>query len=114
MHPVLRPLVSKVALALRDLVGVVGEGVVHAAAVNVEVLAEVLHRDAGAFDVPSRVAHAPGGIPFECLILELGLGEPQHEVVFVALVRILLNALAHADGKVLLVVVVEDVVTVEL
>ena len=92
----------------------VRERVVHAAAVDVEILAEVLHRDAGALDVPARITHAPRGVPFERLILELRLGKPQHEVVFIALVRVLLDALAHADGEVLLVVVVEDVVAVEL
>ena len=33
----------------------------------------------------------------ERLILELGLRKPQNEVVLVALVYVLLNALAHAD-----------------
>ena len=75
---------------------------------NIQILTQVLHGDAGALNVPAGVAHAPGGIPLEGLILELGLGEPEDEVVLVALVRILLHALAHADGEILLVEVVAD------
>ena len=105
---------TEVALALRDLVRVVREGVVHAAAVQVEVFAVVLHRNAGALDVPARISDAPGGIPLERLILELGLREPEDEVVLVLLVLILLHAFAHADGEVFLVVVIEDIVAREL
>ena len=105
---------TEVALALRDLVRVVREGVVHAAAVQVEVFAVVLHRNAGALDVPARISDAPGGIPLERLILELGLREPEDEVVLVLLVLVLLHAFAHADGEVFLVVVVEDIVALEL
>ena len=105
---------SEVAFGLGDLVRVVREGIVHAAAVQVEVFAVVLHRNAGALDVPARISDAPGGIPLERLILELGLREPEDEVVLVLLVLILLHALAHADGEVFLVVVVEDIVAREL
>ena len=42
MEPVIAPLVTKIAFTLRDLVGVMRENVVHAAAVNVHILAEVL------------------------------------------------------------------------
>ena len=104
---------TQVGLGLGDLVGVVREGVVDAAAVDVQILAQVLHGDAGALDVPAGIAHAPGGVPLERLILELGLGEPQHEVVLVALVGVLLHALAHAHGQVVLVEVVEDVVLLQ-
>ena len=76
MEPVVAPLVAQVALGLGDLVGVVGEGIVDAAAVDVQILAQVLHGDAGALDVPAGIAHAPGRIPLQRLILELRLGEP--------------------------------------
>ena len=114
MAPVGTPGVTEVALRLGDLVGVVGEGVVHAAAMQVEVLAVVLHGDAGALNMPAGIAHAPRGVPLQGLILELGLGEPQHEVVAVALVGVLLHALADAHRQILLVVVVEDVVPLQL
>ena len=64
--------------------------------------------------MPARISDAPGGIPLERLILELGLREPEDEVVLVLLVLVLLHALAHADGEVFLVVVVEDIVAREL
>ncbi len=50
-------------LALGDLVLVVGEDVVHAAGVDVEALAEVLHAHRRALDVPAGPAGAPGRVP---------------------------------------------------
>ena len=114
MHPVFAPGVAQVRLRLGDLVGMVGESVVDAAAVDVQVLPQILHGDTGALDVPAGVAHAPGGVPLEGLILELGLGEPQHKVVLVALVGVLLHALADAHGQILLVVVVEHIILLQL
>ena len=104
VHPVVAPVVADVALGLRDLVRVVREGVVDAAAVDVQILAEVLHRDAGALDVPAGVADAPRGIPLERLILKLGLGEPEHKVVLVALIAVFLDAFADADSEIVRVV----------
>ena len=114
MAPVRAPGVAQVALRLGDLIGVVGEGVIHAAAVEVQIFAIILHRYAGTFNVPAGVAHTPGGVPFQGLILELGLGEPQHKVVLVALVGVLLHALPDAHGQVLLIVLVEDIVPLQL
>ena len=114
MEPVSAPRVAEVRLALRDLVRVVRERVVDAAAVDVEVLAEVLDADAAALDVPARVAHAPRGIPLELLVFELRLREPEHEVALVALVLVLLHAVAHADGEAFLLHVAEHVVRLEL
>ena len=114
MAPVGAPRVPQIALALGDLVGVVRKGVVHAAAVQVEVLPVVLHGDTGALNVPAGIAHAPRGVPLQRLILELGLGEPQHEIVLVPLVGVLLHALADAHRQILLVVVVEDIVPRQL
>jgi hypothetical protein len=91
-----------------------GKGVVYAAAVNVQILAQMLHGDAGALDVPAGIAHAPGRVPFQGLILKLGLGEPQHKVVFVALVGVLVHAVADAHGQIFLVEVVEDVILLQL
>ena len=98
MHPVFAPGVAQVRLRLGDLVGMVGESVVDAAAVDVQVLPQILHGDTGALDVPAGVSHPPGGVPLEGLILELGLGEPQHKVVLVALVGVLLHALTDTNG----------------
>ena len=71
MHPVVAPFVSEIRLGLSDLVSVVGEGVVDTAAVDVEIIAEVLHGNTGALNVPAGVADTPGGVPLERLILEL-------------------------------------------
>ena len=114
VHPVAAPLVAEVGLGLCDLVGVMGEGVINAAAVYVEILAQMLHGDAGAFDVPAGIADAPGGVPFQRLILELRLGEPEYKVILVALVGVLLNALSDADVKIIGIEVVENVVFFKL
>ena len=50
-------------LRLRDLVLVVGEDVVDAAAVDVEALTEQGHAHRGALDVPARVSPAEAGVP---------------------------------------------------
>ena len=114
MEPLLAPGMAQVALRLGDLVGVMGEGVVDAAAVEIQILAVVLQGNTGALDVPAGIAHTPGRVPLQCLILKLGLGEPEDEVVLAALVGVLFHALPDAHGQILLVVVVEDVVVVQL
>ena len=105
---------AEIRFALRDFVGVVGEGVVNAAAVDVKILPKMLHADAGAFDVPARISHTPGRIPLELLILKFGLCEPKHEVCLVALIVVRLHAFAHAHGKVFFLMLVKDVVLIEL
>ena len=114
VHPVIAPVMPQISLRLGDLVGVVGEGVVDAAAVDVQVLAQVLHGDTGTLDMPAGIAHAPGRIPLEGLVFKLGLGEPEDEVVLVALVGVLLHALPDAHRQIIGVVVVEDIVALQL
>ena len=63
MHPVFAPGVAQVRLRLGDLVGMVGESVVDAAAVDVQVLPQILHGDTGALDVPAGVSQPPRGSP---------------------------------------------------
>ena len=113
MEPIVAPFMTNISFALRDLVGVVGEDIVHTAAVDIEIFTEIFHADTGALDVPAGVAHAPGGIPLQSLILELALGEPQDEVVLVALVGVLLHALPDTGGQILLVVVIENIVLLQ-
>ena len=110
MEPIVAPFMPEVGFALGDLVGMVREGVVDAAAMDIELFAEVFHGDAGAFDVPAGIADAPGTVPFEFLILEFGFGEPQHEVGFIALVIVFFHAFAHAVLQVVLGKVIEDVI----
>ena len=64
--------------------------------------------------MPAGIAHAPGGVPLQGLILKLGLGEPEDEVVLVPLVGVLFYALTDADSQILLVVVIKDIITLEL
>ena len=110
MEPVIAPLVTQIAFGLCNLVGVVGEGVVNAAGMDVQILPQMLDGDAGAFDVPAGITHAPGRVPFQRLILKLALGEPEDEVVLVLLVGVLFHALPDAHREIFLVVVVEDVI----
>ena len=60
MEPILTPIVTEGGFALRYLVGVVREGIIYTAAVDIKVLTEVLSRNAGALDVPPGIANAPG------------------------------------------------------
>ena len=64
--------------------------------------------------MPAGIADAPRGIPLEGLILELGLREPENEVILIALVGVLLDALTHADGKIFFLMVVEDIILFQL
>ena len=110
VEPPRAPGVAQIALRLGNLVGVVRERVVHAAAVQVQILSVVLQGDGGALDVPARVARPPGGIPLQGLVLKLGFREPEDEVVHIALVGVLFHALPDAHGQVLLVVGVKDII----
>ena len=105
---------SEISLALRYFVGVVRECIVDTAAVDIESLAEVLHTDAGAFDVPAGVTDTPRAIPFKLLVVELGFCKPKHEIRLVFLVSVFLNALANTDLKVFLAEIVENVILREL
>ena len=73
-------------LGLGYLVRMVDGDVVDAARVDVELLAQVLHAHGRALDVPARIASAPGTVPDQGLVLELGLREPEGEVGGIALV----------------------------
>ena len=76
MEPVVAPLVAQIAFTLGDLVGMMWEGVIDTAGVDVQILAQVLHRDAGALDMPAGITDTPGRIPLQGLVLELRLGKP--------------------------------------
>ena len=78
-----------ICLALRNLVRMVREDIIHTAAVDVEPLAEIFDADAGALDVPARIAEPPRAFPFQLLIVEFRFGEPKHKIAFAALVRVL-------------------------
>src|SRR3546814_11714727 len=68
VHPQARHLRGAVgAAALRDLVLVVREDEIEAAAVDVEDLAQVFHRHRGAFALPAQAAAAPGALPARLL-----------------------------------------------
>ena len=114
MEPVAAPGMAQVAFGLGDLVGVVGKGIVYAAAVQIQIVSQVLHGDAGALNVPAGIAHAPGGVPFQGLVLEFTLGEPENKVVFISLVGVFFHTLPDANGQILFVVVVEDIVFFQL
>ena len=63
--------------------------------------------------MPAGVAHPPGGVPLQGLVLKLALGEPEDEVVLVPLVLVLLHALPDAYRQILLVVGVENIVPIQ-
>ena len=67
MEPVFAPLVTEVSLTLRNFIGVVGESVVNAAAVNIKVFAVVLAADSRTLNVPAGIANAPRTFPLKLL-----------------------------------------------
>ena len=104
----------EICLALRDLVRVVREGVVYAAAVDIEPLAEIFERYCRAFDMPAGITDAPRAFPFQLLRVELRFCEPEHEISLIALISVRLDALADAHGKVFLFKIVKNVVFFKL
>jgi hypothetical protein len=94
VHPVLHELLVGGTLGLRDLVLMVRELEVHAAAVDVEGRTEQRRAHRRALDVPAGPALAPARRPFRLV----GLGPlPQHEVERVLLGGIDVDALAGAQ-----------------
>ena len=113
MEPVVAPLMAEEALALGNLIGVVRECIVDTAGMDIHILAQMLHGNAGAFNMPARIANAPRRIPLQCLILKLTLGKPQNKVILIALVAILFYAFPDAYIQIFFIVVVEDIVLIQ-
>jgi hypothetical protein len=86
VHPVAGEGLAGVRLGLRDLVLVMREDQVVAAAVDVDLFAQELHAHGRAFDVPARPALAPGALPARLARLR---SLPEGEV---ALLQLLLAA----------------------
>ena len=57
VKPMLAPLVTEGRLALRYLVGVVREGVIYTAAMDIKIFAKVLSCYTGALDVPAGITY---------------------------------------------------------
>ena len=113
VEPVVAPLVAQIAFGLGDFIGMMGEGVVDAACVDIQLLTQVLHGNAGALDMPAGIPHAPGRVPFQGLVFEFGFGEPENKVVFVLFIQVLFHALPDTHGQVFFVVVVENVILIQ-
>ena len=86
MEPIVHKRLAGEGFALGQLVFVMREGQVEAAAVDVEGGTEVFHAHGGAFDVPAGAALAPGRIPGR--LAGLG-GLPQSEIRRVTLAGLL-------------------------
>src|ERR1700680_459905 len=63
VHPVAHEGLPRRALALRNFVFMMRKREIDPAGVNVQRLAEILHRHRGAFDVPARAAFADRRLP---------------------------------------------------
>ena len=113
MKPVLTPLMSQIRLALRDLVGMMGEYIIHTPTVKIQILAQVLHTDTGTLNMPAWVPKPPWTLPFQLLVVKLGLGEPQHKITFVLLVSILLHILPHTHKQLFLTLIGEDIILIQ-
>ena len=93
MDPEARERLAGGALRLGDLVLVVRELQVHASGVNVEGLAQVLHRHGRALQVPAGPPRAERALPRR---LSLAAGLPEHEVARIVL-AVLVGVHARAD-----------------
>src|SRR5688500_4249814 len=94
VHPDLGELPAGGAAGLRDLVLVMRELEVESAAMDVEMIAELLRRHRGALDVPAGSSFAPRRRPRGFAGLR---GLPQHEVERVALRFVHFDARARAQ-----------------
>ena len=63
VHPVSGERLARVRLGLDELVFVVGKDQVEAAAMDIEMPAQVLHAHGRAFDMPAGPARSPGALP---------------------------------------------------
>ena len=105
---------TEIGFALGDFIGMVREGVVNAAGMNIQRFPQMAAADAGALDVPARIAQTPGAFPFQLLILKFGLGEPQHKIRLVPLVGVFLHAFADAHGQIFLLLLVKNIIFLQL
>ena len=64
--------------------------------------------------MPAGIARPPGGIPFQSLIFKFGFGEPENKVILIPFVGVFLYAFPYADGEILFIEIVEDVIAVKL
>ena len=110
MEPVVAPLVTDKGLGLCNLVGMVRECIINTAAVDIQIFTQVLHRNAGALNVPTGIANTPRGNPLQCLVFKLGLGKPQNEVVLVTLVGIFFHAVTYTGIQIIGIMVVKDII----
>src|SRR5260370_2983533 len=81
------------ALRLRNLVLMIDRDMVEAARMNIERLAEVLHRHRRALDMPSRVATSPRTVPLHQMVRLVEY--PQRKVVRAFLVRRMVKPLTR-------------------
>ena len=114
MHPIVAPFVTKIRLRLSNLIGMMRERIVDTAAMNIQILPQVLHRNAGALNMPTGITNAPRGIPFKRLIFKFGFCEPQNKVILVTLVGIFFHTFAHADSQILFIMIVKNIITIQL
>ena len=113
MEPIIAPLVSNETLSLGNLIGVMRESIIDTAAVDIQILAQVLQRNTGALNMPTGITNAPGRIPLQRLIFKFTLGKPKDKVILIALICILVNAFTNADGQIILIVIVENIILVQ-
>ena len=86
MDPIINVLLSKGGFALGDFVFVMGEDIVHATGVDIELFAQVLGSHGRTFDVPAWESFTPRAIPFQ-VAARFG-GFPQGKVAGVPLQRV--------------------------
>src|SRR5438105_12391480 len=98
MHPEISEPCADSCLGLGDLVGVMDGDMVFAAAMNVEIIAEILLRHRRALDMPAGKAHAPGARPLHLAPLASRGKFPQRKIGRMSLLSHL-DALACFEAR---------------
>ena len=109
MEPEAAPRMSEISFALCDLVRMVRECIIYAAAVYVKIFAEILQTDRRAFDMPAGITHAPRTVPLKLLRIEFRFCEPKRKIGFVAFVFVRADAFTDTDFKVFGVMLVLNI-----
>src|SRR5258708_31172792 len=63
MYPVVHELLACKSFALSNFIFMMRKDVIHAAGMNIKLLAKIFHRHSATFNMPAREATSPGAIP---------------------------------------------------
>ena len=92
MAPIIHPGLSSCSLGLCNLICMVYRNGINTTAVDIKMLAKILHRHSRAFNMPARISSAPWRIPGHCLSSKFRVSEPENKILGILFVRIYLDS----------------------